>query len=750
MEENSRKKSAAEIRSEVSSYYSELTTKKEGKLASNVCCCASDAMPDYVRKTASMLPDEITTKFYGCGSPIPDAIEGCTVLDLGCGTGRDVFIASRLAGADGRVIGVDMNDDQLAIARKYRDYIAELWGFANTEFIHGYIEDLSQIPDSSVDVVISNCVVNLSPDKRSVFSEIWRVLKDGGELCFSDIYADRRVPEEISDDPLLLGECLGGSLYAEDFRRLMEETGWKDIRLVSTAVSPIDNPEIEKLTGDIRFRSQTFRAFKLPGLAEDAPEYYGQTACYRGGITGSESSFILDVDHGFSKGGYVPVSGNTAAILSSSRFRKYFTVTGDRSVHYGAFPERAWVSGFGEEEEEACCCCEAPAASDSAVHEKASAHDGRRTKYVVMSGFLGSGKTTSMIALGRSINRRSLGTAGILVDDLGAKNIVDADFTSMSGIITEDISGDCICYQHENLVDKLHQLESQGSDVIFSDIPGLGIGALDNVYLQLCDREPGEFDLMPFTCLVDPKRIAMLMDDDDINLPDELKFLLDAQMAEADLIVLNKIDTITGGKADEIISFIKERYPDAEVMKMSALRGDGVDEVADYMLSHSAAAEHREIGYGSEQFIAAESTLSWYNRRIFFEQKDGKGLDFNDVLTDLFEEIRNGLRKNDSNVPHLKMFAADDPEKPDDFFKASLIGIDCDVEVTHALTKKYTALSVIINARAAAQANVMSEIVEEALGVICEKYGLKSKTFFLESFGMTEEGRGNMGRASRF
>ena len=177
-----------------------------------------------------------------------------------------------------------------------------------------------------------------------------------------------------------------------------------------------------------------------------------------------------------------------------------------------------------------------------------------KTRYVVTSGFLGAGKTTSMIAFAQNINERGFGTSGILVDDLGANNIVDANTTEASGVITLDISGDCICYQHENLVDKLHQLETMGANVIFSDIPGLGIGALDNVYLQLNEREPGEFDLMPFLCLIDPERIRMVMPEQaDLNLPDELKFLLNAQMAEADLIVLNKIDTISAEKKDEII-----------------------------------------------------------------------------------------------------------------------------------------------------------------------------------------------------
>lgn len=227
-----------------------------------------------------------------------------------------------------------------------------------------------------------------------------------------------------------------------------------------------------------------------------------------------------------------------------------------------------------------------------------------KTRYVVTSGFLGAGKTTSMIAFAQNINERGFGTSGILVDDLGANNIVDANTTEASGVITLDISGDCICYQHENLVDKLHQLETMGANVIFSDIPGLGIGALDNVYLQLNEREPGEFDLMPFLCLIDPERIRMVMPEQaDLNLPDELKFLLNAQMAEADLIVLNKIDTISAEKKDEIIAFVKDRYPDTPILAMSALTGEGVDAVVDHLLNNKANAVHRDIGYGSEALV---------------------------------------------------------------------------------------------------------------------------------------------------
>lgn len=373
------------------------------------------------------------------------------------------------------------------------------------------------------------------------------------------------------------------------------------------------------------------------------------------------------------------------------------------------------------------------------------------TKYMVTSGFLGAGKTTAMIAFVRNINARGLGRGAVLANDLGASNIVDAEFTAAAGVLTLPISGNCICYQHENLVDKLHQLETAGADVIFSDIPGCGIGALDNVYLQLEEKETGEFDLMPFMCIVDPERIKMIMPENaDINLPEEMKFLLDAQMAEADVIVLNKIDTITEERADEIVSFIKNMYPEVPVFKMSALMGTGVSEVVDHILNSKAPVVHKEIGYGSDAFVAAENKMSWFNTRVYMQQREEKNLDFNVVIDEIFEGIREGLKNNNSNVPHLKMFAADSQEELTDFFKASMTGIDYDVIYDRKLDRKYSALSLIINARCAADAEVMAEIVDDAIDAVSQKYNMKVRTFFMETFGMMEESKGNIGKASKY
>ncbi len=309
-------------------------------LQTNACCCPDNHLPASVRAALAEINDEVIARFYGCGSPLPPALEGCTVLDLGCGSGRDAFIAARLVGPSGRVIGVDMTEEQLDVARRNVQPQMERFGYArpNVEFRLGYIEDLRGlgIDDESVDVVISNCVVNLSPDKRAVFSEVFRVLKPGGELYFADVFAGRRVPERFHDDPVLRGECLAGAMYREDFRRLLRELGCLDSRVVSSRPIAPDSPEIEARIGMIDFHSVTVRAFKLASL-EDICEDYGQVAVYKGTIPDFPHQFDLDDHHRFFTGKPMLVCGNTAAMLQETRYGGHFEVSGDRSVHYGPF-----------------------------------------------------------------------------------------------------------------------------------------------------------------------------------------------------------------------------------------------------------------------------------------------------------------------------------------------------------------------------------------------------------------------------
>lgn len=321
----------------VQDYYSQVLHSSKD-LKTNACC-SLDAIPLHLKQLMKEIEPDVLERFYGCGAPVPTALEGCTVLDLGCGSGRDTYLASKLVGESGHVYGLDMTDEQLAVARGALDRQMERYGFSepNVTFLKGYIEDLKTpgIADNSVDVVISDCVINLSPQKEQVFREAFRVLKPGGELYFSDVVADRRLPKAMMDDEVLLGECLAGAMYHEDFRRLMASIGCADIRKMSTSVITIENAEVEAQIGMAKFYSITYRVFKLP--LEDCCEDYGQVAYYRGTIPQYPHRFELDDHHLFETDKPVLVCGNTAAMLQDTRYAPHFRIEGNREKHFGLF-----------------------------------------------------------------------------------------------------------------------------------------------------------------------------------------------------------------------------------------------------------------------------------------------------------------------------------------------------------------------------------------------------------------------------
>lgn len=321
----------------VKDYYGKILQTKEDLQTS--ACCATDSIAPHLREILKFVHPKVQERFYGCGSPIPSELNGKTVLDLGCGSGRDCFILSKLVGETGRVIGVDMTVEQIDVAKKFLPYHMEQFGFRNPniQFLQGYIEDLESldIKNDSIDVVISNCVLNLSPQKERVFSEIFRVLKPGGELYFSDVFAGRRIPKALSIDPVLVGECLGGALYIEDFRRILTQLDCADYRITSKTKITLNSPHVERKAGMIDFYSMTIRAFKLE--LEDRCEDYGQIAYYLGSIPEAPNRFNLDDHHIFEIGRPMAVCGNTASMLSKTRYGPHFRVIGDCSVHYGLF-----------------------------------------------------------------------------------------------------------------------------------------------------------------------------------------------------------------------------------------------------------------------------------------------------------------------------------------------------------------------------------------------------------------------------
>lgn len=331
------------IHQSVQSYYNQLAGSQDLKTDA---CCTIAAPPEHIKTALSRLHPDVVASYYGCGLVAPQLIGGEKMLDLGCGNGHDVFLAAQFVGETGHVTGLDMLDKHLTLANSHKQYHADQASLTkpNTHFIKGHIEFLQEagITPDSLDVVISNCVINLSPQKQLVLNEVYQALQEGGEFYFSDVYADRRLPPEMLNDEELLGECLSGALYWGDALDMFKQAGFTDPRLVSSRPLTIENDQLQQriqdYAGDVKFYSATYRLFKLAAL-ETRCEDYGQAVIYQGGVPHNEHLFSLDDHHHIERGKLFPVCGNTYNMLKLSRFADYFEFIGDFDKHYGIFPD---------------------------------------------------------------------------------------------------------------------------------------------------------------------------------------------------------------------------------------------------------------------------------------------------------------------------------------------------------------------------------------------------------------------------
>ncbi|MEQ8194952.1 MAG: methyltransferase domain-containing protein [Rhodospirillales bacterium] len=345
----------------VKEYYGKVL-QSSSDLKTQACCTPGD-VPEHVRSLLANVHHDVSARYYGCGLVVPELLKGRRVLDLGCGSGRDVYALAQLVGTNGEVIGLDMTPEQLNVARSHIEWHMNRFGYGspNVQFLEGIIEKLHALPieAGSVDVIVSNCVINLSTDKRAVFKGVHDLLKTGGEFYFSDVYADRRLPDTLSGDPVVYGECLGGALYWGDFLELAKECGFRDPRLLTSRPIEITDPSVNEKIGQARFYSATYRLFKIDGL-EAACEDYGQAVVYKGGIPEAPDIFRLDGHHAIERGRVFPICGNTWKILEQSRFSPYFEFIGDFSNHYGIFPGCGTNLPFREDgaasKQSASCC----------------------------------------------------------------------------------------------------------------------------------------------------------------------------------------------------------------------------------------------------------------------------------------------------------------------------------------------------------------------------------------------------------
>lgn len=284
----------------------------------DLCCPTS-----YDPVATDHIPEAVLERFYGCGSPMASAgiQPGETVVDLGSGAGIDVFIAARLVGPGGRAIGVDMTEEMLAVARANQPLVAEALGYDVVAFERGFLEAIP-LADRSVDLVTSNCVINLSPDKPRVFEEIWRILADHGRINVSDIVSDRPVPAHITANPALWGECLAGALTQDAFLAELERAGFYGLTVLSrTYWKQVEGHD---------FYSVTVRGYKFEKT--DGCVFMGQRAVY----LGPGKAFVDEEGHVFARNEPLEICTDTAAKLRRAPYADMFAVLepGEEAVSY--------------------------------------------------------------------------------------------------------------------------------------------------------------------------------------------------------------------------------------------------------------------------------------------------------------------------------------------------------------------------------------------------------------------------------
>ncbi|HBM87341.1 MAG: methyltransferase domain-containing protein [Parvibaculaceae bacterium] len=316
-------------------------------------CCPVDYDPKYLK----IIPQEVLDRDYGCGDPSTYVRSGETVLDLGAGGGKICFIAAQIVGPEGKVIGVDVNDDMLELSRSALPTVAEQLGYDNIEFRHGRIQDLKTdmdaldhwlsarpaksaadykdleahlaksrqthplIADNSIDVVVSNCVLNLVSDdeKPQLFQEIFRVLKPGGRIAISDIVSDKDSPEHLKDDPDLWSGCISGALTEKGFADALSQAGFSGVQLDKLEQTPWQVVE------EIEYRSATYVAHKPLDMVANDEEI---EVIYAGPWEQVRDETGLT----YERGARSKVSGAEASRLRSGAYAGHFVIFGEEDT----------------------------------------------------------------------------------------------------------------------------------------------------------------------------------------------------------------------------------------------------------------------------------------------------------------------------------------------------------------------------------------------------------------------------------
>ena len=334
-------------------------------------------------------------------------------------------------------------------------------------------------------------------------------------------------------------------------------------------------------------------------------------------------------------------------------------------------------------------------------------------KFAVISGFLGAGKTSVMMAL----TQHSPAVA-MISNDLGeGVELADHRLAKLSGCDASQITDECICFCHDRLMETVEARFAEGKTLVVSDIPGFGVGALEHVYHGLA----GRLDFAPFTVLVEPATIR------ELRRGGDLAHIQDSQLREADLIALNKCDLLSPREAAEACAWLSARCPEAEVLPVSARRGDGIETLCRALMEGTASMRHPEIDYDGDPLQNEMASLSEY-----YLQYHAIVCCFDFDGTDYLRALAEEIAGNPMRIPHLKLLAW----TPDgDYGKVDWMHGQA-LETTRAFDRRCTELAVLINATAACEPGQLDDRISAAVETVSGRFQLELTVHKRECFGM--------------